>query len=88
MADERVDMADSQGETAEVAVSSSVGEFEGILIFLTTVFLLLAIILSGTHLYNTYGLGKSDVQLKEEQKKIEENVRQEQQEHTVFDAPK
>lgn len=86
--DDIVEIEDTQGETAEVSVSAPAAEIEGILIFLTSIFLLIAIILTSAHLYSAYGLGKSEGQIREEQKKMEERIRQVQQEGTVLESPK
>lgn len=54
--DDEIQM-ESQGETAEVqAVASSGSEMETVLIFMTSMFLVLATLLLATQLYSTYHL--------------------------------
>lgn len=61
-----------QGETAEIpaTVMATGGEMEIILLVLTSVFLLIAILLGGSNLYSTYGIGKNPVELKKEKAQI------------------
>lgn len=60
MDNEIIDL-DAQGETAEVpATLVPAAEMESILVFLTTVFMILAVLLAATQLYSVYGIGKDE----------------------------